>query len=700
MNQGICESKHLIQFLDGTLHQREVERLTEHLEECVACRKELEKHAASVGQWRDAKACLSRKTETKLKVETGSGSKALPFTIRQLVSMLNPTDDPSALGRLGGFEVMGVVGHGAMGVVLKAVDRALDRVVALKVINPTFAECATARYRFGREAKAAAGVLHPNVIPIHSVSTQHELPYLVMPYIAGPSLQQRMDCQGPLELVEVLRVGSQIAAGLVAAHEKGLIHRDIKPANVMLDEGVETAVITDFGLAQTIDDATMTRTGTIAGTPEYMSPEQAQGESVDCNSDVFSLASLLYALCTGHPPFRAKTSFGVLRKITDEQPRPIRDLNSQMPRWLCTLIEEMHAKSASERPSSAEVHDQLVAFLAHVYQPDHNPLPNTRAKQLSWSKPAFRTLVLIGSITMTILVTVAIICVVQFGTGVSDGATESSTKTSSAERREEETPIVFKSIPLEFPNAKQRGKLVVDITRGFIEVAGHDQDNVVIEILTPPEFESGPGKISDGKDLAPVFAPKYDLISEPNENSITIDTYNQNYVLNLRIKVPFKTDLTLDTYRDGYIDVENVSGTIHTQSEHNDIRLSEIEGSATAFSQNGDLKIRFKQVAMDALLDFETNNGDIDLTLPKAIRLSTAICAGRGSYRSAFQDEFTAASRPTGSELGSDLPNLEEYQFGKINGGGVPLRIQSQKGSIRLRKLFKNPDDMPLRLSR
>lgn len=140
---------------------------------------------------------------------------------------------------------------------------------------------------------------------IYGVAEANGLPYLVMPYVRGTSLQRRLDDSGPLTVAEVLRIGMQTAAGLAAAHAQGLVHRDIKPAKILLSEGVERVQITDFGLARAADDASLTRTGVLAGTPQYMSPEQARGEAVDHRSDLFSLGSVLYATCTGRPPFRA-----------------------------------------------------------------------------------------------------------------------------------------------------------------------------------------------------------------------------------------------------------------------------------------------------------------------------------------------------------------------------------------------------------
>ena len=211
---------------------------------------------------------------------------------------------------------------------------------------------------------------------IHGVAEAAGLPYLVMPYVRGPSLQRRLDREGPLALVEILRIGMQAASGLAAAHAQGLVHRDVKPANILLADGVERVKLTDFGLARAADDASLTKTGIIAGTPQYMSPEQARGESVDQRSDLFSLGSVLYAMCTGRAPFRAETSYGVLRRITDEEPRPIREINPEIPEWLCGIIARLMSKqptTVSSRPAKSP--SLLEECLAHVQQPTAVPLP-------------------------------------------------------------------------------------------------------------------------------------------------------------------------------------------------------------------------------------------------------------------------------------------------------------------------------------
>src|SRR5262249_12539900 len=181
---------------------------------------------------------------------------------------LDPPVKPGQLGKLAHYEILEVIGRGGMGVVLKGFDQTLHRIVAVKVMAPELAVSGTARERFEREARAAAAVSHDHVVTIHAVDQAKGLPYLVMQYVQGESLQQKLDRAGPLELKEILRIGMQTADGLAAAHAQGLIHRDVKPANVLLENGVQRVKITDFGLARAVDDASVTLRGVIAGTPQ------------------------------------------------------------------------------------------------------------------------------------------------------------------------------------------------------------------------------------------------------------------------------------------------------------------------------------------------------------------------------------------------------------------------------------------------
>ena len=289
---------------------------------------------------------------------------------------LAPSDWPDSMGRLGTYEVKGILGRGGMGVVLKAFDPALNRNVAIKVLSASLATTGAARSRFLREARAAAAVVHEHVVGVFAVAESAGLPFLVMEYVSGRSLQDRLDRDGPLSVTEVLRIGMQTAAGLAAAHAQGLVHRDVKPANILLENSVERVRLTDFGLARAAADAGMSHSGVVAGTPYYMAPEQARGDSTDHRADLFSLGSTLYAICAGHPPFRAETPLAVLRRVSDDQPRPLREINPDVPAWLEALIARLMAKDPSERYQTAdEAFDVLKKCLAHVQQPLSSPLP-------------------------------------------------------------------------------------------------------------------------------------------------------------------------------------------------------------------------------------------------------------------------------------------------------------------------------------
>lgn len=378
-----CQTERIELFLHQQLSGNEQADFERHLDDCDECCRRLEQSAAAEDVWTSIRESLHEEGLSLDSEDCSGGSMdsatseaGPPFNVESVLQLLAPTDDDRMLGRLGTYEVMGIIGTGGMGVVLKALDPALNRYVAIKILSPHLGNSGAARKRFSREAQAAAAVVHDNVIEIHGVADANGLPYLVMPYVRGPSLQRRLDDDGPLSVVETLRIAKQAAAGLAAAHAQGLVHRDVKPANILLADGIERVKLTDFGLARAADDASLTKTGVIAGTPQYMSPEQACGDSVDQRSDLFSLGSVMYTMCTGRPPFRAETSYGILRRITDTEPRPIREINPDIPEWLCAIIGKLMSKRPEDRLTSAEqVAELLEECLAHVQQPTAVPLP-------------------------------------------------------------------------------------------------------------------------------------------------------------------------------------------------------------------------------------------------------------------------------------------------------------------------------------
>ena len=292
-------------------------------------------------------------------------------------SFLEPTDHSDSLGRFARYEIMELLGRGGMGIVMRGFDTSLNRHSAIKVLAPELATCAAARKRFSREAKSAAAVVHPHVVPIQTVDEHNGLPYLVMPVVEGQSLQQRVEQTGPLSVIETVRIAAQVASGLQAAHEQGLVHRDIKPANVLLENGVERVQITDFGLARAIDDASMTRSGVITGTPQYMSPEQAHGDTIDHRSDLFSLGSLIYFMLAARSPFRAETTMGVLNRIGNDEPRSLRSINAEVPQWLEQIVTKLLSKSRDDRFQTASAVGELLQdWHAHLQQPDIVPRPS------------------------------------------------------------------------------------------------------------------------------------------------------------------------------------------------------------------------------------------------------------------------------------------------------------------------------------
>ena len=397
--------------LQGNLTPEEYESAQDHLELCESCRARVEATIGPEQWWSDVQSVLLNSRTGSSSQRNASSSDAEPNepSAAKLLDLLGPTDDPNMLGRIGPYEIIGLLGQGGMGAVFKGFDRSLNRFVAIKMLLPHLAASGAARKRFAREGQAVAAVVDDHVMAIHCVDEWQGVPYLVMTYSRGVSLQKRLSDNGPLEVREILRIGMQAAKGLAAAHAQGIVHRDIKPANIFLDQNVERVQLMDFGLARAVDDASLTRSGTLAGTPQYMSPEQARAEAVDHRSDLFSLGSVMYAMCTGHAPFRAESSYSILRLITDKEPRPIRKVNPDVPEWLCMLISRLMSKSLDDRYANAlEVAELLERCLAHVQQPTSATLPASLLPQATTGRSVFNVtrtgvMTMLGILGMTLL---------------------------------------------------------------------------------------------------------------------------------------------------------------------------------------------------------------------------------------------------------------------------------------------------------
>jgi serine/threonine-protein kinase len=369
-----CDPRRLDLLLRQRLPEDSQQELEAHLLVCPACRNQLDELAGGGRWWSEVRRYLGGDGVSEL---SRTSDQSAPRRGQPIdLEFLEPSENAASLGRLGPYEVLEVLGRGGWGIVLKAFDTVLHRPVAIKVLAAEYAAHGAARKRFAREAQAAAAVSHDHVVAVYAVDADATPPYLVMAFISGQSLQQRLDQSGPLDLKEILRIGMQTASGLAAAHAQGLVHRDIKPANIMLENGIERVRITDFGLARAVDDASVSQHGAVAGTPQYMAPEQARGEAVDQRADLFALGSTLYAMCTGQAPFRGDFGLAVIRQVSDVEPTPIRTVNPEIPLWLVGIIRKLHAKDPALRfQSAAEVADLFERCLAHVQQPDRQPLP-------------------------------------------------------------------------------------------------------------------------------------------------------------------------------------------------------------------------------------------------------------------------------------------------------------------------------------
>lgn len=369
-------AEELKQLLDGSLSGERQQACTEHMDACTCCQtkiveiatqgSDLPKILVETAQPAASSALWPALKELEAELELDETIIARPHRSRELsLSFLQGPTDPAYLGRMANFDVMRVIGRGGMGIVLEAFDSKLQRHVALKVLDPDLAHDPVARQRFCREARAAASISHENVIAVYQVERSpddEDLPYLVMQYVAGESLEQRLSREARLPLPEIIRMAMEMAHGLVAAHAQGLVHRDIKPGNILLEPPGDRVKLTDFGLARVADDAKLTKTGFVTGTPLYMAPEQALGKEADFRSDLFSFGAILYEMCAGKPPFAGDSAPVILKQITDVPHGPLRDLNPDLPDWLIHTIDRLLEKDPEERIQTASQVAELLDY--------------------------------------------------------------------------------------------------------------------------------------------------------------------------------------------------------------------------------------------------------------------------------------------------------------------------------------------------
>ena len=272
-----------------------------------------------------------------------------------LTDFLAPAQSEGELGRLGKHRILKILGHGGMGVVFLGEDPTLGRMVAIKAMLPHLAQSKSSRDRFFREAQSAARLEHDHIVAIHHVDEDRGAPYIVMPFLKGESLEQRLQRPEPLPIREIIRIGREMAEALATAHAAGLIHRDIKPGNVWLEALRDRVKVLDFGLARAASqESGLTQQGAIIGTPAYMSPEQARGDNVDGRCDLFSLGIVLYRLCTGEQPFRGNDTVSTLMSVSLHEPPPPIALKPDLPQELSDLVMKLLEKDRDRRISTAQ----------------------------------------------------------------------------------------------------------------------------------------------------------------------------------------------------------------------------------------------------------------------------------------------------------------------------------------------------------
>src|SRR5450432_1949252 len=264
------------------------------------------------------------------------------------------------MATFGRYEILGKLGEGAMGVVYRARDSAIGRVVALKMLSAELGAEDELHARFRREAEAIGRLSHPNIVTVYDLGQSDGQRYMAMERPGGDDLRSLIEHRVDIPLADRVRILLQICEGLAYAHSRGVVHRDIKPANIVVTS-VGRVKILDFGLARVATRATITRKGMILGTPDYMAPEQAMGKLVDRRSDVFSAGSVFYEFLTGEKPFKGKTLHAVLFQIIQEEPDPVLTLNPELPTRVAAVVHRMLLKDPEKRYQSMdEVGNDLV----------------------------------------------------------------------------------------------------------------------------------------------------------------------------------------------------------------------------------------------------------------------------------------------------------------------------------------------------
>ncbi|MCJ7681449.1 MAG: serine/threonine protein kinase [Candidatus Aminicenantes bacterium] len=304
--------------------------------------------------------------------------------------------------KIGKYEILEILGKGAMGIVYKAQDPDINREVAIKTIHFEAAygggEEEEAHARFMREAQAAGKLSHPNIVTIYDVGREKSLTYIVMRLINGISLQEMIATKSSFPSQEVTHLFTQLCDALDYAHKHGIVHRDIKPANILIDENGQPFIL-DFGVAR-IGASTMTQTGKTLGTPSYMSPEQVMGKKIDNRSDIFSLGVVLYEMLTGRRPFDAENITTIIYKIINEEPPPLADIRKDVPAGFADILHKVLAKKVEDRYQTGK---ELVADLKRLAAPSQETYFMDIPAAASGKKPKRKKTVVVVAVLMCLV---------------------------------------------------------------------------------------------------------------------------------------------------------------------------------------------------------------------------------------------------------------------------------------------------------
>lgn len=637
----ICfDEARLREFVDERADESLEAEILDHIGSCESCQAKMESMAANQDVWSDIKNNLDEHRFKSVGCETTDlVGEDLNRDMTFIQNMLAPTDDPSKVGRLGSYEICGIIGRGSAGIVVKALDTRLNRFVAIKILAPVYSSNGSARRRFEREGRSIASVKDDHVIPVYTVDEYQGNPYIVMQYVPDGSLLQRIEKKGALETDEVVCVAMQIAKGLSAAHDRGIVHRDVKPANVLLESGVDRAMVTDFGLARVVDEATMTRSGAISGTPQYMSPEQAMGESLDQRSDLFSLGSVMYAACTGRSPFRSETVFGVIKRVCESEPRPIREINPKIDEWLVQFIEKLHSKDPDNRfDSAAQVAELLSQELSHMHSPT---LVQTPLRTWAPVKPkaTCRPRVAIWGVAFALALMAIVIGGWNFGVGsIFEKGSNWLGVSSFFQTQEEELPR-FKNTIETTIDVEDDGVLFLRTNLGALSVKTHDKPMVEMQLIYTVAAEDKESAAKVFRDLKMSYeanqeeADEFDLqqkrdavivakfpeqkrtfTAEDIQDSDDLDTLKEKLLLEnsafrsaeFEILVPETFNLNLMT-KAGPIILSSVDGTVTLHTEGGHVEAMNIGGETKIFSAGGHVEVG----NVDSDVEVVTNGGHI-----------------------------------------------------------------------------------------